>query len=380
MRPKPQVWITGLGTVSCLGPSVKDLWTAVTTDHTGIKDGLGRIDDGVLTGNTDNRALSFALHSAREALKAAGWKSMNSDDGLIVATTTGFFLQWDRAFKDFIAKNISLQKFRHDFMNQPLMQVNVELARAVNHHGPSTLVTSACSASTQALGLGAMWIRQGRVKRCLIVGVEVLCDLTMEGFRSLQLLSVVPSTPFDINRRGINLSEGAASLCLEGETSGLARLRGFGFSTDAFHMTGPHPEGDGSYRAMRQALQTSGIDASEITWVHAHGTGSQQNDLSEGLAIKRLCGDHQPYVSSSKWTHGHSLGASGALESVIVIKSFEERKILRTRGLSEPDPRIPVRHPQKDESIVTKHVLKNTLGFGGSNASVIFSHPRAVES
>lgn len=367
------VWITGLGAVSCLGTSVDDLWHAVETDRSGIRDGLGRVSDQLLGGAPKNRALTFAVSAAREAMRHAGWRRLNPDDGLIVATTTGLFLQWDKAFVGYVNDQVSRADFRRDFVNQPLGQLTEQIREALDHRGPHSLLTSACSASTQALAVGAMWIRQGRVKRCLVAGVEVICDLTSEGFRSLQLLSTTPATPFDAERKGINLSEGAAFLCLEGGDAGIVALTGHGFSTDAFHMTGPHPEGEGSYRAMSAALRMAGVSPDEVTWVHAHGTGSVQNDMSEGLAVKRLCGEYQPYVSSTKWLHGHALAASGALESVLVARAMQEGRVLRTRGLKNPDPRIPVRHPSKDESVEIRHVLKNTLGFGGANASLLFS-------
>lgn len=378
MKSAAAIWITGLGAVSCLGGSVEDLWSAAVEDRTGVHGGLGRVSDSIFGGPPDNRALTFSVHAAREAMRQAGWSTLNSDDGLIVATTTGFFLQWVVAHREFVNGRLPVEEFRRDFMNQPLMELNRELSRALDHQGPSTVVTSACSASTQALALGSMWIKQGRVKRCLVAGVEVICDLTSEGFRSLQLLSEEPATPFDKDRKGINLSEGAAFLCLEAGESGLARLSGYGFSTDAFHMTGPHPEGQGSFRAMDQALDVAGLSPEDVYWVHAHGTGSQQNDLSEGMAVQRLCGDHRPFVSSTKWLHGHSLGASGALETALVVRAMREGVVLRTRGLKTPDPRIPVRHPERDERVSPGHVLKNTLGFGGVNASVVLSHPRAV--
>lgn len=376
----PQIWITGLGAVSCLGSSVEDLWSAVGQERSGVVDGLGRVPDDIFIEAPANRALAFAVHAAREAMRHAGWSRLNSDDGLIIATTTGFFLQWDRAFTDFVNDRLPLDRFRSDFLNQPLMQLNVELARALGHRGPSTVLTSACSASTQALALGAMWIKQKRVKRCLVAGVEVICDLTAEGFRSLQLLSREPATPFDVDRRGINLSEGAAFLCLESGDAGLAGISGYGFSTDAFHMTGPHPEGHGSYRAMNQAVRSAGLTPEDIYWVHAHGTGSLQNDMSEGLAVKRLCGEHEPFVSSTKWLHGHSLAASGALESALVVRAMQAGLVLKTRGLKNPDPRIPVLHPARDEKVKPGHVLKNTLGFGGANASLVLSHPQAMRA
>jgi 3-oxoacyl-(acyl-carrier-protein) synthase len=374
MKP---AWITGLGAVSCLGRTQDSLWNSVQEERSGIVDGLGRVDPAI----QGNRALRFSIQSAREAMNQAGWSELGKDDGLILATTTGLFLQWDWAFTDCLNGKLSVERFRQEFTNQPLGELSRLMGLELGVPGASTLLTSACSASTQALALAQLWLSEGRVKRTLVIGVEVLCDLTLEGFRSLQLLSSQAATPFDTHRKGINLSEGAASLCLDSSSKGaLAAVAGFGLSTDAFHMTGPHPEGEGSYRSMKQALRMAGRHANDLTWVHAHGTGSQQNDLAEGLAISRLCGeDAKPWVSSTKWLHGHALAASGALETVLVVRAMQEELILRTRGLENPDRRIPVRHPQSDIQQPIRHVLKNTLGFGGTNASLLLSHPREVK-
>ncbi len=376
------VWIAGVGAVSCLGPNVDSLWRNTLAGHSGIKNGLGRVSADSLCEFSpavqDNRALAFCVKAAGEAMTQAGWKSLEPDDGLILATTTGQLLMWDFGFIDFINGRSTREQFRKVFANQPLAELLCSVAHHFAHTGPSSLVTSACSASTQALAMGAMWIRQGRVKRCLVVGVEVLCDLTTEGFRSLQLLSNEPARPFDQARQGINLSEGAAVICLEEKSANpLARLSGFGFSTDGYHMTGPHPEGDGSFRAMDAALRVAGLKPSEISWVHAHGTGSLQNDLAEGLAIARLFGTDAPWVSSTKWLHGHALAASGALEVAVIVRAMTEGIVLHTRGLVQPDVKIPVRHPMVDVQQPVLHVLKSTLGFGGTNAALVISHPEA---
>lgn len=371
-KPFP-VWISGVGAVSCLGMGVRALWQAVLENRSGIQNGLGHVTDEF---STPNRILGLSLLAAEEAMEQAGWRGLKPGDGLILATTTGQILAWDKPYVEFSDGKISREHFRQAFNYQPLGDWTRGFAAHYKHSGPSTLLTSACSASTQALGLAAMWIRTGKVKRCLVGGAEVLCALTTEGFRSLQLLSSEPSAPFDINRKGINLSEGAAFLCLETETSRpLARLSGFGFSTDGFHMTGPHPEGDGSYRAMRDAVTKAGLQPADIDWVHAHGTGSQANDTSEGLAISRLfTGGKQPYVSSTKWFHGHALAASGALETALVISAMNAQRVLHTRGLKTPDPRVNVKHPVEDIVMPIKHVVKNTLGFGGANAAIVLSH------
>jgi 3-oxoacyl-[acyl-carrier-protein] synthase-1 len=199
--------------------------------------------------------------------------------------------------------------------------------------------------------------------------------LTIHGFRCLQLLASEQCAPFSSRRGGIQLSEGAAFLCLERASTGLARLSGAGFSTDAHHMTAPHPEGEGSRKAMQRALRSAGLQPQQIDWVHAHGTGSTHNDSAEAAAIGSLFGngDAAPWVSATKPIHGHALGASGALEAVVCVEALRHQIVLPTFGLTDPDPALGLRHPPATVPTALRHVLKNTLGFGGANAALVFS-------
>ena len=147
-------------------------------------------------------------------------------------------------------------------------------------------------------------------------------------------------------------------------------------SSDSYHMTAPHPQGLGSLRAMQGALEMANLNPSDISWVHAHGTGSKHNDAAESKAIEQLVGENMPWVSSTKWVHGHALGASGAIEAILCIQALNEATILRSGGLINPDAEIKLKHPPhhiqagKGE---LEHILKNTLGFGGVNASLVIS-------
>jgi 3-oxoacyl-(acyl-carrier-protein) synthase len=304
----------------------------------------------------------------------AGWTGLTHEDGLIVATTTGQFLQWDHPFVEFVEGRLDRSAFRKNFVHQPLGELAVNIQKYFEHTGPFSVVTSACTAATQAMALGALWLKQGRVKRVLVGGAEVLCQLTCDGFRSLQLLSTDPATPFDQTRKGINLSEGAAFLCMERDCERpLAAISGVGFTTDGHHMTAPHPRGEGSFHAMNQALRHAAIAPAQVDWVHAHGTGSVHNDAAEGLAISRVFENHQPWVSSTKWIHGHALGASGAIEMALVVHAMNEGRVLHTRGLAQPDSSIKIRHPLEDVQQDLNVVLKNTLGFGGANSAVVLT-------
>ena len=373
--------ITGAGVISCAGQSLASFWQSALDGNIGLNaSGLGEIP-----GFDDSEQLCkpalIARHAIDAAMLEAGWPRLGKDDGLIIATTVGQIPLWEKDLTQYISRHIDEREFGRRIIHQSLGSIVEAVARSLNFDGKSLLVTSACSASTQAIGLAAHWIRQGRVKRCLVGGTEVLSRLTIEGFRSLQLLSPQTCRPFDQNRQGINLSEGAAFFCLEPGSQDLgdraiADVTGVGFSTDAYHMAAPHPEGRGSYEAMRLAIDSAGLRPSDIDWVHAHGTGSKANDQSEGAAIHQLFGTDDregPWVSSTKALHGHALGASGAIEVALCLQAMRKKTVLRTIGLTTPDPMIQVRHPHGNLACEIRHIVKNTLGFGGNNAALVLS-------
>ena len=375
------VYVTGTGVISCAGNSPAELWENAFHGRSGISGGLGRVS---FPSTKENRTelsagVRFSIEAARQAMTVAEWDQLNPNDGLILATTTGQIPLWEKALVAFLHETVPADEFRITFADHPIGALLDAVSDQLKFEGRSFLVTSACSSATQALALGANWIQEGRVQRCLVIGVEVLCQLTLEGFKSLQLLSPVAARPFDVNRTGINLSEGAGALCLEAHplTTPLARVSGFGLSTDGHHMTAPEPEGRGSLRAMQSALKTSELEPGDISWVHAHGTGSNHNDLAEGAAIEKCFGELKtpPFVSSTKNIHGHALGASGAIETVLCIEALKRQTILRTVGLENPDPSIHVRHPHENTPATMEHILKSTLGFGGANAALILSRP-----
>jgi len=384
------IFITGVGAVTSAGTNLENFWNNAVSETSGLNElGLGTISDSALNTligrvpeakNLCKPAL-IARVAIDDAMKEAGWSSLNKDDGLIIATTVGQIPLWEDDMLQYLQQKITTQQFGKSILHQPLGSLAEVISTSLDFHGKSFIVSSACSAATQAIGLASHWIRQGKVKRCLVGGTEVLSRLTIEGFRSLQLLSSDFSKPFDQSRQGINLSEGAAFFCLEANPErATAKISGSGFSTDAYHMASPHPEGRGSYQAMHAALQMAGITPAEVTWIHAHGTGSRANDQSEGAAIAQLFGksagpndSSTPWASSSKWIHGHALAASGAIESALCIQAIRKKTILRTAGLVTPDPLISIRHPAKNIQTEIRHIVKNTLGFGGNNASLVFS-------
>lgn len=386
------IWITGSGAVSCLGLGKDQLFASVLRNDSGIDaQGLGSVSEGnkhILVDSlggvrgVDKMSwpLQISLWAARESMQSAGWTELTENDGLILATTTGQIPLWDSALERYYQKQIPADEFKTIFKHYPLGTIVDDFCGAIHpllgkdkkFVGPRTLVASACGASTQALAMAALWIESGKVERCLVGGMEVLCDLTIEGFRSLKLLSTSRAQPFDQNRTGINLSEASAFFCLEkNKNAASVQLSGFGLSTDSYHMTSPHPEGQGSYVSMQKALAKARLSAKDIGWVHAHGTGSLHNDLAEGIAIERVFENTDAYISSTKWYHGHALGVSGILESVLSLEGLKNNVQVATGGLNTIDEKIHLKIPKEHGRKSIKAVLKNTLGFGGVNASVI---------
>ena len=372
--------VTGLGAVHAFGRGVDKLWNAALSGEAGCRYGFGRIPRELLAPSTgQTEALSFALLAAREAMELAGWRSETMRPercGLILGTTTGQASAWESATISYLREGKDAELLADRFRANPLGLLAADLAAALSFLGPRQTIASACCASTEAIGIAAHWIATGKVDRCLVGGVELLCELTISGFRSLQLVSDAPCRPFDAARAGINLSEAAAFLCLEksGAERALAEIRGFGIAGDAHaHMTAPHPEGDGLARAITGALRMAGLEASEIGWIHGHGTGSRHNDIAESKAVQKIFYPSLPPVTSTKAVHGHALGAAGALESVLVCRALGEQLLLPSHGLENQDPEIGIPVQRKAERRPFRHALKNTLAFGGVNACLAFS-------
>lgn len=387
--------VTGLGAVHAFGRGVDSLWNAALDGSPGCPDGFGRIPRAILGAVPEfsdlepslahrlahSAALGFGLLAARDAMEQAGWgEFLGEDCGLVLGTTTGHTAYWEESLLAFLRDGGSREEFERRFPANPLGLLAADLATLLGLEDPSRRLTiaSACCASTEAVGLASQWIASGKVKRCLVGGVELLCELTKSGFRSLQLISESPCRPFDADRNGINLSEAAAFLCLEapGSPRAMAHVRGFGISGDASHMTAPHPEGAGLARAMQAALGVAGLSACEIQWIHAHGTGSRHNDVAESKAVRAVFGASPPPLTSTKAIHGHALGAAGALETILACRALREQLLPPSHGLRTQDPEIDVHVQREAARAPIRHVVKNTLAFGGVNASLVLSEAR----
>ncbi|MCB1888552.1 MAG: beta-ketoacyl-[acyl-carrier-protein] synthase family protein [Rhodocyclaceae bacterium] len=242
--------------------------------------------------------------------------------------------------------------------------------------GPALAVSSACSSSAKVFATAARMIETGVIDAAVVGGVDSLCLTTLYGFNSLELLSPEPCRPFDAGRRGISIGEAAAFALLErtpasppGDT---VLLTGYGESSDAHHMSSPHPEGHGARLAMAAALDRAGLESGQIDYINLHGTATPSNDSAEGRAVADLFGRRVPANSTKGYT-GHALGAAGGLEAVIAAIALQDGFIPASAGTRTADPDIAIDYASNARERSLTHVLSNSFGFGGTNASLIFS-------
>lgn len=405
-----QAWVVGMEAICSSGEDKQSIFENLFTKKSSVNpSGLAPIESQTLQNSSSSqvhfeelvppslqvsRCLPWFYLVVKKALEEANW-SKTQGIGVIYATTTSSVDLWQSELpfiKSPASTEVEVDEVSSDLKVKSLVRnqsLGLALDKITEHFlfdGPQALVTSSCSASLQALALGTLWVETGVVEKCLIVTTEVLCNLTQLGFDSIRLLTKNICKPFDKNRTGINLGEAAAAICLQSSKTVASnqkkwgRISGVGFSSDAYHTTSPHPEGRGSALAIQMALQKAQLKANEIDWIYAHGTASPGNDLAEMKAFRQVF-DTLPYVVSTKSFHGHTLAASGLLESVIGFMALDKNKILINSFTESWDPAFEVtplsaqalKENLEMENRSSVHILKNSLGFGGINVSVVLS-------
>jgi 3-oxoacyl-[acyl-carrier-protein] synthase-1/3-oxoacyl-[acyl-carrier-protein] synthase II len=244
--------------------------------------------------------------------------------------------------------------------------------------GPHLTIVNACSAGSDALGLAATWIRAGRCDVVLAGGTDAFYEVTYYGFIALLNSDTVACRPFDRDRNGLNLGEGAAMMVLESEATARARrararafLAGYGTAADAHHLTAPHPEGLGLQVAIDHALGSAGLSPADIAFINAHGTGTRENDRVESLLFRRVF-PGVPF-GSTKGATGHTLGAAGAIEAAFTIAALERGLVPASRGFAQPDPELPAQPIAGNTPVSGRAALSQTLAFGGNNSVLVFT-------
>lgn len=264
----------------------------------------------------------------------------------------------------------------HDYQHtHNLYSVADFVRRYLNLSGPAHVISTACSSSAKVFGSAQRMIATGLIDAAIVGGVDSLCLSTLYGFNSLQLVSANPCKPFDANRDGISIGEGSAFVLVESAAKAAAgdiTMTGIGESSDAHHMSSPHPKALGARMAMQAALTMAGLQASEINYVNLHGTATHSNDAAEDKAVSALFGTQTP-CSSTKGHIGHTLAAAGASEAIICALALRHGFAPGGVGTQDIDPQTSCRYLLKNLTQTMHHALSNSFGFGGSNNSLILS-------
>jgi len=387
------VAVTGLGVVSPFGAGVKAYWEGLTggvcairpltlIDTDGFRCRIGaEVPDSIGGSARRSRADRFALAAAREALDDAGiGRTDRADTALIVGAVGGGMLEaeawyWQRAR----GAAPSLPRVLASCF--PSSHVDV-VGSVLGIGGPRETVVTACSSGAASLAMAADLIADGVVSVALAGGVDALTRICFMGFNTLKLLDPSPCRPFDRDRRGMSIGEGAAFIVLESIERARARdarvyaeLTGYGMSTDAFHVTSPHPEGEGMIRAMRAALEQARVTPADVGYANAHGTATPQNDRIEARALRDVFGEGGLLVSSTKSMIGHTMAAAGTLEAVATVLALGHEIIPPTARLEKTDPDIPFDCvPRVAREATVEHAISNSFGFGGQNVTLVFRH------
>jgi 3-oxoacyl-(acyl-carrier-protein) synthase len=391
--------ITGMGIISAIGNSVEENYfslvnnkTAITTieNISTVHADLRKVGEIKKTNqeladelqlpsdNNFSRTTMIGAIAAKQAVANAGITSINEyKTGLISATSVGGMDMTERYYYDYFEKPETIKYVScHDGGD-----VAQKIANELGLNGMVTTISTACSSAANSIMLGARLIKSGKLDRVIVGGTDALAKFTINGFKTLMILSDGYNMPFDNDRKGLNLGEAAAFLVLESDEivkkenkKVLARVSGYGNANDAFHQTASSENGDGAFLAMEKAFEVSGLKPEQIDYINVHGTATPNNDLSEGRAIVRVFGENNiPDFSSTKPFTGHTLAAAAAIEAVYSVLAIQNNVVFPNLNFKTPMEEFNM-IPQttlKQKNI--EHVLSNSFGFGGNCSTVIFS-------
>lgn len=389
----PPVVVTGAGCVCAAGRSLED---SVASMFRGERNGsasdriqtthsrrypvfeipVGWMPDGYDESPQCLRCAGLAREATRHAIEDAG---LDADQmasrrvGVCIGTTVGSEVGNEEFYRDFADGNCPDVTPIKDYLQADPADV---VARRWGATGLRQTVNNACASGTVAIGQAAAWIRSGLCDIALAGGAEHLSRISYNGFAALQVMDAELCRPFDETRAGLNLGEGAGMVVLESgnvaaERGAIARaeIMGYGNSSDAYHASGPHPEGAGLGRAIDLALKEAGETPENVAFVNAHGTGTWRNDQAEGRLLSgRLPG--VPFLSTKGYT-GHTLGAAGGLEAVFTIAFLERGRMPASAGFSSPDPEFDANPVTQPTDVAGRIAVSGSIAFGGNNAALV---------
>jgi len=293
--------------------------------------------------------------------------------GLFVGTSTSGGAETEKAY-EYALQHAGVFPDNYQLMNsQNLASLQNYVEQSLGLRGPGHTISTACSSSSKVFSAAYRHIVSGQCDAAVVGGVDSLCLTALYGFNSLQLISNQICRPYDENRNGINIGEAAGFILLEAAElgHGKVKFKGYGESSDAYHMSTPHPDGDGAVKAMNDAISRSGLDTKAIEYINLHGTATRNNDAAEALGLLRVFGD-SAYCSSTKGFIGHTLGAAGITEAIISILALEKNILPGNVNLQKIDPQIGIQPLIETIDYSVENVMSNNFGFGGSNSSLVF--------
>ena len=379
--------ITGLGSVSAAG---ENLETSLVSFGAGVRNSgsvsifptslsypvfeyRGPLDSD--TAGNGSRTLALLTKAVDEALTDSGLHNVKGlRIGICIGTTVASQLNdlgFYRSYRE--TGTVSLEPV-DDFLKGNPAEF---LSQRLGTRGPALTIVNACSSGTDALGVALSWLKSDSCDIAIAGGADELSLIPYAGFSSLGILNPGLCAPFDRDRKGLNLGEGAGVMVIEKRISALSRgvtpslfLAGYGLSSDAYHLTAPSPEGVGLKASIVAALSEAGISAHEISFVNAHGTGTQDNDQVEGRVLAEIFGSGVTFLSTKGYT-GHTLGAAGGIEGVFTAAGLREGWIPASAGFCLQDDNIPVSPVRLRTGISGRYALSTSLAFGGNNAAVV---------
>ena len=367
MKISKKAYINNFSTISCAGKTSEELFNSICKKKDTISIDNTYVEDKEVAIGKINSAISFNDNLKQCCEDILNESNLNdfSNTLLIVGSSVGGMSQTEDVF--FEDKNYK----KVNYKNHPIDAIAYYLKENFLFLDDISFST-ACTSSANALGYAKEVIAKNIYKNVLVLGIDSLSYTTVCGFSALSVLSSKPCIPFDKNRDGMNVSEAIAVLLIQDEVNDKSiELCGVGYSSDAHHMTQPHPEGKGAINAMKNALDDAQITSKDISYINAHGTGTQANDSAELNAICSLFGNTNVKVSSTKSITGHTLGAAGALEGIISCIVLNKQIIPPNKYINDLD-RNEICFPLEPLSENISYVLSNSFAFGGNNTSLVF--------
>jgi len=392
------VAITGIGIISAIGNNADENHASLIYGKIGITR-ISQIEtihkDDIMVGEIpalnnelerqlklDSDAYSrtpmIGIIAAQEAISKAGITDINDcKSGLISGTTVGGMDKSEQYFYDYFENDAHWNHITGLHAGDSTKKIAAHIGLKESF---VTTISTACSSAANAIMLGARMIKSGQLDRVIVGGTDCMSKFTLNGFKTLMIQSDTFNTPFDENRKGLNLGEAAAYLVLESDEivsrdnkEVLAYVKGYGNANDAYHQTASSEHGDGAVLAMEKALKVAGIQPSAIDYINAHGTATPNNDLSEGRALKRIFKDKVPEFSSTKAFTGHTLAAAGGVEAVYSVMALQNNIIYPNLNFKTPMKEFDLLPETEVKEKELKTVLSNSFGFGGNCSTLIFS-------